>query len=64
MYIYIYIYMCVCVCVCVCVCICIYMYICMLPYKAKRCILIKSLKLSIFCFLHNLVQLFIPHPMV
>ena len=32
--------------------------------KRKGCIFIKSLKLSIFCFLHNLVQLFIPHPMV
>ena len=37
------------------------------PYcrtKRKGCNLIKSLKLSIFCFLHNLVQLFISHPMV
>ena len=32
--------------------------------KRKGCIFIKSLKLSFFCFLHNLVQLFIPHPMV
>ena len=32
--------------------------------KRKGCIFIKGLKLSIFCFLHYLVQLFIPHPMV